>query len=357
MSSLLPPRGGRETVPNETRFSGPVFIVGMPRSGTKLLRELLNRSPEIGIPDKETHFIPLFIGRFGKTPDLERPEIFDEIFSAFTKTNFYWHMAREGRRLTGEQCKSLCRARLPAGTPLSWTVMLESLIRYYAPPGRSDGFVWGDKTPDYLSSIAILREVFPGSRFLHIIRDPRDYCLSVRKTWGKNLYRAAQRWCTSVAMARSHGQALGSDYLELRYEALLQDPSASLMAACQFLQCEFRPEMLSLASPSEEYGNARGAARIVRDNTGRFRKDLSPAKIRRIEEICYPVLSDLGIECEYATQERRLGTGLSGLFALADLMSLLRFYIADKGIGHGLQYVWRAYRERGRSHSGTSPSC
>ena len=38
-------------------FDGPLFLVGMPRSGTKLLRGLLNEHSQIGIPLNETEFL------------------------------------------------------------------------------------------------------------------------------------------------------------------------------------------------------------------------------------------------------------------------------------------------------------
>lgn len=338
------------------RFSGPVFIVGMPRSGTKLLRDLLNRSPQIGIPDIETHFFPLFINRFGRNPEFECRAVFDEIFAAFQNTNFSWHMARQGKMLNADQLIRLCREEWPAGEPISWNMLIEALIRYYAPPGRSPEFIWGDKTPDYLTSIQILKQVFPRARFLHIIRDPRDYCLSVRKTWGKSVKRAAQRWQKMVTTARSEGGAAGSDYLELKYESLLRDPSACLSEACRFLGCEFRSEMLRLLTPSEEYGDARGELGIVRNNQGKFRSELLHNEIQRIEEIVYPTMIEFGYEPECATNERRLSATHTKLLEIYDLYSLIRFYVRDKGFGDGLRYTWRAYLERGKSPAAGSSS-
>jgi hypothetical protein len=56
----------------------PFFLVGNPRSGTKMLRELLNASPDIWISDVESHFVPKFtrvIDRFGDRDgiDARRP--------------------------------------------------------------------------------------------------------------------------------------------------------------------------------------------------------------------------------------------------------------------------------------------
>ena len=49
-------------------FTGPLFILGMPPSGTKLLRDLLNRNPRIGFPTLDNDFIPYLIKPFGKLP-------------------------------------------------------------------------------------------------------------------------------------------------------------------------------------------------------------------------------------------------------------------------------------------------
>ena len=38
----------------------PFFLVGNPRSGTKMLRELLNASPDVWMSEVESHFIPKF---------------------------------------------------------------------------------------------------------------------------------------------------------------------------------------------------------------------------------------------------------------------------------------------------------
>jgi hypothetical protein len=51
-------------------FRGPLFVVGMSWSGTKLLRDLLNQHPQIGIPPSESRFLPAVIERFGSIPDL-----------------------------------------------------------------------------------------------------------------------------------------------------------------------------------------------------------------------------------------------------------------------------------------------
>ena len=49
--------------------TSPIFIVGMPRSGTKLIREILNRSDDVFIPHSESVFIPYLVKKYGLNPD------------------------------------------------------------------------------------------------------------------------------------------------------------------------------------------------------------------------------------------------------------------------------------------------
>ena len=76
---------------------GPLFIVGLPRSGTKLIRDLLNRSPEIGIPVEESHFIPYFIAKFGAVPEPGNQMWRERFMRDLRRTPFFQNYARAGR--------------------------------------------------------------------------------------------------------------------------------------------------------------------------------------------------------------------------------------------------------------------
>ena len=65
-------------------FKGPLFIVGIPRSGTKLLRGLLDEHPMIGIPPIEIEFLPYWEKRWRDFGDLSDPYM----FSKFYKNNY-----------------------------------------------------------------------------------------------------------------------------------------------------------------------------------------------------------------------------------------------------------------------------
>src|SRR5690606_34430729 len=70
--------------------------------------------------------------------------------------------------------------------------VLGALFECYGDATRSR--IVGDKTPEYITRVPLLAQLFPRAKFVHIMRDPRDYVVSIRKAWGKSLPRAAQRW-------------------------------------------------------------------------------------------------------------------------------------------------------------------
>ncbi|KAB7627881.1 sulfotransferase family protein [Alkalilimnicola sp. S0819] len=266
------------------RFDGPLFIVGMPRSGTKLLRTLVNRHSQVGLPEYESHFIPFYARSGLNWERLRDPQRFHRFHRRIARSNF-------GRGL-GAELPSAERWR---GAVREWSCagVMEALFRLFAQARGKR--IWGDKTPLYLRELPLLSTLYPGARFVHIVRDVRDYCLSARAAWGKHPLRAAQRWHDDVAACRRAGAELGpARYLELRYEDLLTDPERLMRRLSAFLGLPYEPATTVPDKDAENLGAARGARRIVSGNTAKWRSAMSAREIARIEAICAPVLRDCG---------------------------------------------------------------
>ena len=317
---------------------GPLFIVGMPRSGTKLLRDLLNRHPRIGIPTAESHFVPQLVARFGAEPNLGCPERRDRFYRCLAETTFFGWMKAEGRVLERSTLAE-------TADPTSWASIFETIFRYYAPGNRDGDFIWGDKTPEYLLKMHDLKALFPAARFLHILRDPPDSCLSVGRTWDKSVYRAAHAWQSGIRSAGRQAPSLGDDYLVIRYEKLLNETGRVLENVCAWLGLAFTREMERLERPAESYGDARGRTSIVVTNQQKYRSQLSKRQIRRIEEIAFSAMSSTGYPCEFATRERPLGQLAERVLAVGDAVASARFHARDKGVVRGLRYFVDLHRE------------
>jgi len=127
--------------------------------------------------------------------------------------------------------------------------------RYGAERGKS---LVGDKSPGYVRSIPTLHELWPQARFVHLIRDGRDVCLSAinwkkadrvfrdHSTWPHEpVATAALWWERSVRLGREAGATLPHDrYLEVRYEEVVTDAERVCRTICSFLGVEFDAAML-----------------------------------------------------------------------------------------------------------------
>jgi len=159
-------------------FRGPVFIVGMPRSGTKLMRNLLNRHPAVSLPINESHFIPSLVHTFPANSDFRDAKLLKRFYKFISSTNFFQAALEKEREI------SLTDLKEHVGNG-SMAALIEFILKRTSPRWEDGPFLWGDKTPGYIRHIQLLTDLFRDARFIVMLRDPRDYCLSRSQYLGK----------------------------------------------------------------------------------------------------------------------------------------------------------------------------
>ena len=211
-------------------FDGPLFLVGMPRSGTKLLKDLLNNHPAIGIPDAETEFLPDWALRWPEFGDLSDRATFGAFAEGLRGSPYFVYLREERHQeMNVDGWYTRCR-------DFSLPGVFEALIRTDAGAERGSGRIWGDKSPGYVQHIGLINRLWPQSKVIHIVRDVRDYALSIEAAWGKDKLRAAQRWVDRITRLELDAGQLGPQrFIELRYEDLVRDPAPALKRLCAFL--------------------------------------------------------------------------------------------------------------------------
>jgi hypothetical protein len=303
---------GSNALSADSGFTGPVFVVGMPRSGTKLLRDLLRGHPRIRIPPVETNILPRWVAEWEDFGDLSDPGRFSAFYRWNLRAPYFLYMSRQPAGTIREDAwYAGCRTFEPGD-------VFEALIRHDigAPPDSE--LVWGDKSPDYVNHIDLLAALFPRGRFVHIVRDARDYCLSLMRRSSTNVVRAAQRWADGVTKARRDGQRVADRYIEVRYEDLLADPERELRRCCDFLGVEFDPALLTLRFSTEYTGEVKGAREVVAGNTRKYLRAMDARTIRRIEAIAGAALREFGYEVDYAGPVRRVPRPMMSYYRLLD---------------------------------------
>jgi hypothetical protein len=322
-------------------FSGPLFLVGMPRSGTKLLRGMLNEHSQIRFADIETEFLPYWVSRWPQLMPTGSPEQFRRFYSGCLKLPFFVQIAEQGFHIDSSEWFDACETLTPAG-------VFEGLMRCCLSIPRSNrSMIWGDKSPSYIRHIALLTAQFPTARVIHIVRDVRDYCLSIHKAWGKNILRAAQRWQDDVANAQNEGRKIGTNYIEVRYEDLLADPRPTLEAIAVFAGVTFEDGMLDPGRAVENLGAARNIRTLVRSNVDKYLTQMSPELVEKIEKIAGPTLRKLGYPCVYLGAPERIAPWRLLVLQGLDGINLIKSGSVGVGLTRSVKFHLAYFRSSG----------
>lgn len=261
----------------------PVFIVGSPRSGTSLLRQMLNRHPSFAICGETqfNHYVYKRRRAFGDLGNLKnRQRLVDEYLSV-----------RRIQRL-GVDLASLKDRLIREAT--SYPAMFAGLVRSYAESVGKER--WGEKTPQHALIAELLCEWFPGAAILHILRDPRDAVASLqRMPWAPNsVISNARIWlgCNLAARKSSHR----TEYLLVRYETLVAQPEQELARICAHLGEAYVPAMLepdhSEVVPPPWTRLSRGPVTMKR--VGAWQEELTPRDAALIEWAVGPHMQTFG---------------------------------------------------------------
>lgn len=280
------------------------FIVGAARSGTTLLRLMLDAHPRIAIPAETGFFMALAdaraAGSLPATPDeLLRLLVGLPTWQDLTiSQDDYRHALAEVR-------------------PFSVGNGLRAFYRLYAEHHGKP--VWGDKSPHHCFHLPLIQATLPEAHMIHVIRDGRDVAHSLRGVWfapSQDMAELAGYWASAVRAGRQGGVSC-RHYLEVRFEALVKEPRQTLQAVCRFLELPYDDCMLSYhATARERLLEAKG--REAADGTllvsqeqrlaqqqltssppderraGAWRQALSSEEVHQFESVAGGLLAELG---------------------------------------------------------------
>jgi hypothetical protein len=267
----------------------PVLILGVRRSGTTLLRVMLDRNSELAVPD-ESYFIPQLADRHLRHVD--PGEFIDDLRRLDTLVEWEIPLERVRARLS---------ERMPIGVAIGTVYSV-----YAAERGKRR---WGDKTPMYMQNLRLLERLFPDALFVHLIRDGRDAAMSflsmpkglVTETWMHPQTPAgfACQWRTEVDAARRLGRRVGSErYLEVRYEDLVQDAESALRRICDFARLPYEAEMINYTGDVDvsTKPHQQSLKRPPTPGLRNWRTQMSPEDVGAFEQVAGDVLAELGYE-------------------------------------------------------------
>jgi len=313
-----------------------IFLVGFPRSGTTLLREILNNHSKIEFLSEETGFIPYVINEIGIDVHFNY-DTRKNIYHLFRKTIFFKRMKSKGLYFEPE---IFCHNN----ELNTWDKVFEYIFEFFL--SDKEVHIIGEKTPLYLNNMRLLKAIFPHAKFIHIIRDPRDVVLSMKKKWHRSIMRTAARWEESIKNARDIGLELGNQvYFEVYYEIFIQNPERCTENICSFLNCIFENEMLQLKYPISSGGSLIDSTVISASNKNKYTHYFSKKQIRKIEETCYDQLIQLPYNLLYAKKEKKVKPTIYRMLWLYDIIGMTYSLAAEFGIIHSINEMISKYRE------------
>jgi hypothetical protein len=344
---------------NSASSVAPAFIVGVPRSGTTLLVRLVGAHPLLA-PIYETRFLRnlvrlcaraswfcgdtflramarLVAEQTIKLQFVKECQRFREKVIAYHGGKSIFYTAEELERET-----DLWLERLQQGSLLGKEIYQsakEFVDRLFAIHcEQMNKPYWINKTPGLLNHLEGLSRIYPGARCIHIIRDGRDVAVStLAQHWGPNNIRdAARRWKNLMIEGRKGIDYTRLNYMEMRYEKLIDSPTATLTGVLDFLGLDGDPK--EILSQFKLYDRSIGAWRAV----------FSREDWKTFAEAAGDLLIELGYERDHSWVESPSGSrgSRSGAYLSHMVSALASFRISEavalpvEPIGNGISNLW-----------------
>jgi hypothetical protein len=288
------------------------FIVGRPRTGSTLLRTLLDAHPNVTIPVEWPLLLALH-KRFGHIKYWDK-QLLEEFYKGlFQELRFsYWSI----RNWPSVNFDDLHADLLSCEGETSFETLIKIVYsHYHSFFGKKEIMLYGDKNPVYSNQTGQIAKIFPGAKFIHLTRDYRDNIVSMLDVDFEmpNVALLAYRWKYSFRVIQDAAGKNGSRFLRIRYEDLVNDPEALLKEVCGFLQIPYEPSVLEFHNKKTEIEK-----QYPREFTERYfsslLKPIDPAKSgvyktrlsKRQVKIADLIVGKTAEEAGYSREYRRL---------------------------------------------------
>ena len=308
----------------------PFFIVGTERSGSNLLRLVLDAHSRLSIPHPPhiMRFVHPLAPSYG---DLADDRVFAELAADVSRL-VAWHTYPWPHAPGAAELVARSRGRT------LFALYAAACESHCVQAGKAR---WGCKSTFMIHHGDVILRQYPAARFLLLVRDPRDVAVSARESVFNHFHPwfVARLWAHEQRKGRRLLETLApSQTLRLHYEALLADPEGEVRRVCAFLDEPFEPSMLAFFERPEARRSAslchdwRNTDRgILRGNAGRFARALAPRDIAWVEAAAAAEMAWFGYEPVHPGPVPHPG-----------LLEQLRFWVEEKRAKARVE--WRSLR-------------
>lgn len=281
-----------------------IQMIGTQRSGSNLLRLLLNQYPEVAAPHPPhilQRFLPLLPGYGDLTVKQNMVQLVDDVCKLVEVNPVPWTGVNPNRNQILADC------RIPHLTEIFRLIYEEAAIS----KGASQ---WMCKSMANVHYADMMEKNGIRPVYLYLYRDGRDVACSFKKAivGEKHIYFIAQQWKEDQeACLALKSNTEPRRFVEVRYETLLQNPEAEMKRLSELLQLTYNPDVFNYYQ-SEESRNTSTAgkmwenvARPIFSNSKKFMNELSREEIVIFEAVAGDTLRKLGYEPEFAEESQK----------------------------------------------------
>jgi len=276
-----------------------IFMIGTQRSGSNLLRLMVNQAPTIAAPHPPhilERFAPLLPTYGDLADEASFVRLIDDVVRLVEVNPVSW-----GVEFDRADIRRRCRDN-------SLVAVFGAVMdRMAEASGKPD---WMCKS---LANVHFLPEIEryfgADARYLYLYRDGRDVCLSFLKAvvGEKTAFHVGRQWNLEQQLALDCGRRVpSSQYLALSYEELTRNPESTLQLLCRWLGIAFNPSMLDFHS-SEEASKTAASGKmwenvkkpVMASNTKKWLKGMSQDQVIDFESVAGRSLVELGYDLEF----------------------------------------------------------
>jgi hypothetical protein len=296
---------------DENLRNRPVFICGHPKSGTSLVRSLLDSHPQLVVYPEEAVFFRRYLPKAEGLALEKKLALADQFLIhmfAWNQTNPPAHQAgfldRDYADISFEAVSQAMRQYVAELYRHDGDILSAAVLAFGKVSGQLNDQTlrWVEKTPYNEYYVELIANWWPDALFLHIVRDPRDNFVSYQRKhpeWSSRTF--AESWSRSTETGLAYQRRYGADrYRVLRYEQLVQSPEENLRVICGFLGIDDHPTLKMPTRNGRPWGGnsmfAQQFKQISAEPGGRWKKSMGIDDLVLIEGLTRSSMRRLGYE-------------------------------------------------------------
>jgi hypothetical protein len=284
-----------------------IQMIGTQRSGSNLLRVILDQSEAIASPHPPhilVTFVPL-LQFYGPLDENAYKILINDVVDYVEANPVPW----EGI--------SLNRDWIFENSTIHSIFEINRLIYEQAAISKNARY-WCCKSMANVHYADELEKHNPGLKYIYLYRDGRDVAVSFKKAivGEKHIYHLAQQWAHDQQACIDLAERIGNNrFFALNYETLITQPEMLIRKLCAFLEIDYSDNMLSFYNSNESKATAAAGEMwqnlekpIMTNNKGKFHKELTPLEIEIFELLSHQVLKKLDYPIFTALNNKELLT-------------------------------------------------